>query len=97
MRGERIINGFMSLYICLGLLLRLDIEEEQYIGQISSEAGVRVTLHDQGTMAFPFEEGFSVSSGMSTSVGLQKVSDLKLKQEETFLTHVQRAYLAVHL
>ena len=35
---------------------------------------MRVVLHEQGVMRFPFEEGFSVAPGMATSVGLIKVS-----------------------
>ncbi|XP_028408120.1 amiloride-sensitive sodium channel subunit alpha-like [Dendronephthya gigantea] len=55
-----------------GLVLELDIEENEYIGELSHEAGVRVALHEQGVMHFPFEEGFSVAPGMVTSVGLSR-------------------------
>ena len=58
----------------LGLLLEINVEQQQYIGPLTVEAGVRVLLHGQGHMIFPFEEGFSVSPGMSTSVGIKKVS-----------------------
>ena len=40
------------------------------------EAGVRVLLHDQGVMPFPYEKGFSVTPGMATSIGFKKVSEL---------------------
>ncbi|XP_028408123.1 degenerin deg-1-like [Dendronephthya gigantea] len=53
-----------------GLVLKLDIEENEYIGELTEEAGVRVVLHEPGVMRFPFEEGFSVAPGMATSVGL---------------------------
>ncbi len=56
-----------------GLVLKLDIEQPLYIGSLSQGAGVRVTLHEQGTMPFPYEEGFNVNPGMSTYVGLRKV------------------------
>ena len=49
------------------------MEQEQYLGPLTVEAGIRVLLHGQGEMVFPFEEGFSVSPGMSTSVGIKKV------------------------
>ncbi|XP_028418268.1 amiloride-sensitive sodium channel subunit alpha-like [Dendronephthya gigantea] len=55
-----------------GLVLQLDIEENEYIGELSNEAGVRVVLHEQGVMHFPYEEGFSVAPGMATSVGITK-------------------------
>lgn len=44
--------------------------------RVSDEAGVRVTLHNQGMMPFPYLEGFSVSPGTATSVGLKKVSSV---------------------
>lgn len=51
----------------------MNVEQEQYIGPFSVEAGVRVSLHGQGLMNFPHAEGFSASPGMSTSVGIKKV------------------------
>ncbi|CAB4038108.1 amiloride-sensitive sodium channel subunit alpha-like [Paramuricea clavata] len=55
-----------------GLTLQLDIEQSLYIGALTQGAGVRVTLHEQGVMPFPYEDGFSVAPGMATSVGLRK-------------------------
>ena len=49
------------------------MQQEQYIGALTVEAGIRVLLHDHGHMTFPYEEGFSVSPGMATSVGIKKV------------------------
>ncbi|XP_028408122.1 amiloride-sensitive sodium channel subunit gamma-like [Dendronephthya gigantea] len=61
-----------------GLVLKLDIEENEYVGELTEEAGVRVVLHEQGVMRFPFEEGFSVAPGMATSVGLTRTMMKKL-------------------
>ncbi|XP_028411245.1 degenerin deg-1-like isoform X2 [Dendronephthya gigantea] len=61
-----------------GLQLEIDVQQDQYIGPLSAEAGVRVLLHDQGAMPFPFEEGFSVSTGMATSVGISKTKIARL-------------------
>ncbi|XP_028411227.1 acid-sensing ion channel 4-A-like isoform X2 [Dendronephthya gigantea] len=55
-----------------GLSLRLNIQQEEYLKYVSDEAGVRVILHDQGMMPFPYLEGFSVGPGTATSVGIQK-------------------------
>ncbi|XP_028411225.1 degenerin deg-1-like isoform X2 [Dendronephthya gigantea] len=55
-----------------GLSLRLNIQQEEYLRYVSDEAGVRVILHDQGMMPFPYLEGFSVGPGTATSVGIQK-------------------------
>lgn len=65
-----------------GLILHLNIEQDQYIGAISLEAGVRVVLHPQGNVPFPLEEGFSVSPGRATSVGLKKTKIIRLDRFE---------------
>ena len=51
------------------------MEQDQYVGPLTEQAGIRVLLHEQGSMIFPFEEGFSVSPGISTSVGIKKVRE----------------------
>jgi len=67
-------QGRILRSVCFkGLLLEINVEQEQYLGPLTVEAGIRVLLHGQGEMVFPFEEGFSVSPGMSTSVWIKKV------------------------
>ncbi|XP_013411978.1 acid-sensing ion channel 1A [Lingula anatina] len=61
-----------------GLSLQLDVEQEQYLGGLSKEAGMRVLVHSQGNIAFPEDEGFTVSPGFATSVGLKLVSTSRL-------------------
>ena len=51
------------------------INQKEY-SRLTDEAGVRVVLTDQARMPFPFEEGFSVPTGFSTSVGIRKVIEL---------------------
>lgn len=48
------------------------IDQKEYTS-LTDEAGVRVVLTDQARMPFPFDEGFSVPTGFSTSVGIKKV------------------------
>ena len=50
------------------------INQKEY-SRLTDEAGVRVVLTDQARMPFPFDEGFSVPTGFSTSVGIRKVTD----------------------
>ena len=57
-----------------GLVLQLYVEEDEYIGALSHTEGVRVVVHEQGTMPFPDEDGFNVAPGTATSVSLTKVS-----------------------
>ena len=45
----------------------------EYIPSLTQEAGVRVLLTPQRVIPFPVDEGFTVSPGFSTSVGLRQV------------------------
>ncbi|KAJ7385276.1 hypothetical protein OS493_016347 [Desmophyllum pertusum] len=54
-----------------GLEMDIFIDQGQYTS-LTDEAGVRVVLTDQTRMPFPFDEGFSVPTGFSTSVGVRK-------------------------
>ncbi|CAB3999173.1 amiloride-sensitive sodium channel subunit alpha-like, partial [Paramuricea clavata] len=65
-----------------GLVLQLAIEEDEYLGELTEEAGVRVLLHEPGAMPFPFEEGFSIAPGMATSIGLTKTLIKRLDRFE---------------
>ena len=56
-------------------MLHINVEQDQYVGPLTRQAGIRVLLHEQGSMIFPVEEGFSVSPGISTSVGIKKVRE----------------------
>ena len=84
-----------------GLLLEINVEQEQYVGPLTVEAGIRVLLHGQGEMVFPFEEGFSVSPGLSTSVGIKKTQIIRLDrfknksclpEDELPVTNIYRRY-----
>ncbi|XP_022808877.1 acid-sensing ion channel 1C-like [Stylophora pistillata] len=57
----------------LGLTLEINIEQDEYISQLSQEAGVRVFLGGQEEMPFPREQGISVAPGYSTAIQLRKV------------------------
>ena len=56
-----------------GLKLELYVEQDEYIESLSDAAGMRILVHNQTEMPFPEDEGFSVSPGSKTSVGLGKV------------------------
>ena len=49
------------------------MNQNEYIPSISQEAGVRVLLTPQRNIPFPVDEGFTVSPGFSTSIGLRQV------------------------
>ena len=51
------------------------VNQNEYTGS-TEEAGIRVAINDQGIMPFPDEQGFSVPTGFSTTVGIRRVSKL---------------------
>lgn len=57
----------------LGLLLEINVEQNEYDGALTRDAGIRVHIGKPGKVPFPYEKGFSVGPGTSTSVGMRKV------------------------
>ena len=57
----------------LGMQLDLFVDQNEYTSN-TEEAGIRVVISDQGIMPFPDEQGFSVPTGFSTTVGIRRVS-----------------------
>lgn len=64
----------MFFFFLLGLNLELNIEQNEYIGAFTEEAGVRIDISNQGEMPFPREKGLSAAPGFATSVGMRKAS-----------------------
>ncbi|KAL9986121.1 hypothetical protein ACROYT_G000204 [Oculina patagonica] len=61
-----------------GLNLELNIEQQEYIGAFTEEAGVRIDISNQGEMPFPREKGLSAAPGFATSVGMRKASIINI-------------------
>lgn len=57
----------------LGLVLEMNVEQNEYLGDLTQDAGIRVQIEDKGKVPFPYEKGFSVGPGSATSVGIRKV------------------------
>ena len=70
--------AFFIFTFVIGLNLELNIEQDEYIGAFTEEAGVRIDISNQGEMAFPREKGLSAAPGFSTSIGMRKVSVIKI-------------------
>ena len=62
-RGDQIryTSRFGSQY---GLKLTLFIEQDEYIGLFSQEAGVRIAIHKPYAVPFPEDHGFDAQPGM---------------------------------
>ena len=63
----------MSRFIT-GLQMIVNINQSNYVSQIGDIAGLRVIVLSQHQIAFPEDEGITVSPGYFTSIGLQKVN-----------------------
>ena len=62
----------------------MNVEQNDYLGDLTQDAGIRVQIEDKGKVPFPYEKGFSVGPGSATSVGIRKVSHDK---ETTLLVY----------
>ena len=65
----------------------MNVEQNEYLPNITAKAGVRVVIHPQTQFPFPEDVGVDVSVGMSTSIGLKKVY---LKLTQTMCVHYHR-------
>ena len=64
----------MSFHVIhTGLALELNVEQDEYIGLLTPEAGIRMDISPQGEMPFPMERGVSLAPGYATMIGLRKV------------------------
>ncbi|PFX34951.1 Amiloride-sensitive sodium channel subunit beta [Stylophora pistillata] len=55
-----------------GLILELNVEQEEYVGQMSPEAGIKLDISPHGEMPFPLERGLSLAPGYATMIGMRK-------------------------
>ncbi|KAL9986112.1 hypothetical protein ACROYT_G000192 [Oculina patagonica] len=56
-----------------GLAIELNIEQDEYFGELTEEAGIRIDISDQGEMPFPLEKGMSLAPGYATMIGLKRI------------------------
>ena len=65
-----------------GLNLEINIEQDDYLGHFTPEAGIKLDISNQGYMPFPLEKGLSLPVGFASTIGLRKVNKiLPVKQE----------------
>lgn len=57
----------------------MQLEKFEQVGDFLEGSGVRLVIHPPGTLPFPAEEGFTLSSGYETSIGMKMVSIQVLK------------------
>lgn len=56
-----------------GLTIDINIEQSQYVPELSDEAGANIIIHNANQMPFPHDEGITVPPGFSTSIAIRKV------------------------
>ncbi|KXJ19628.1 Amiloride-sensitive sodium channel subunit beta [Exaiptasia diaphana] len=61
-----------------GLVLEIDVEQYEYIDQLTQDAGAIIHISPRGNMPFPFEEGIHLSPGFSTYLGMRLVQIKKV-------------------
>ena len=64
---------FSTYILSSGLSLIVNIDQDEYVGDLGDAAGIRVVTHPQRTIPFPEEEGISVGPGLLTNVGIRMV------------------------
>ena len=53
--------------------MELYIEQDQYIADVETGAGVRFMVHNQTDMPFPEDKGSNVTPGTETFIGMRRV------------------------
>ncbi|KAJ8304243.1 hypothetical protein KUTeg_017826 [Tegillarca granosa] len=62
----------------LGLVLEFNIEQKEYIPVLAPDSGLRVMIHERGSYPFLEDDGFLISPGFLTSVGISKTKISRL-------------------
>ena len=73
------------------------MNQDEYIPSLSQEAGVRVLLTSERSIPFPFDEGFTVSPGFATSIGLRKVCLIKNILVTGFSNNIKKSKARNHV
>ncbi|OWF52765.1 Degenerin-like protein asic-2 [Mizuhopecten yessoensis] len=62
-----------------GLALELYLEQDEYIGSLSPDAGIKLTIHNQTSMPFPEENGINLAPGFKTGISLKLTEIIRAK------------------
>ena len=66
----------------------MDIQQNEYMGHLTPDAGAVIDITTGRQMPFPFEQGIKLAPGFSTSVGLRMVSNDDIKTSRNRLAIV---------
>ena len=62
--------------------MELFLNQDQYVANLATEAGIKVLIHQRGTMPFPEDQGITIMPGRSTSVGIKQVGKKKCQKKK---------------
>lgn len=70
-------NGMASLSTnyagpLMGLILELNIEQDEYVPALAPDAGVRIIVHKRGIYPIPEDKGINIPTGFKTSISMKK-------------------------
>ncbi|XP_028397240.1 acid-sensing ion channel 1C-like [Dendronephthya gigantea] len=61
-----------------GLILELNIEQQEYVDALTDEAGAIITIHNAKQLPFPYYEGITVPPGFSSSIAIRKETMIRV-------------------
>ncbi|XP_033757299.1 amiloride-sensitive sodium channel subunit gamma-like isoform X2 [Pecten maximus] len=62
-----------------GLTMELYLEQDEYVGSLAPDAGIRLTVHNQTSMPFPEENGINLAPGFKTGIALKLTEVIRAK------------------
>ncbi|XP_069139079.1 acid-sensing ion channel 1A-like [Argopecten irradians] len=62
-----------------GLTMELYLEQDEYVGSLAPDAGIRLTIHNQTAMPFPEENGINLAPGFKTGIALKLTEIIRSK------------------
>ncbi|KAK2152958.1 hypothetical protein LSH36_313g01036 [Paralvinella palmiformis] len=69
-----------------GLHVILNLNQNEYLPELGDTAGIRIVVHQKNRMAFPEDEGVTISPGHSTLIGLRKACKKTCYQKNVIKT-----------
>ncbi|XP_071965540.1 epithelial sodium channel subunit beta-like, partial [Antedon mediterranea] len=63
-----------------GLHLTLFLEQPEYVGILSPETGVRISIHPSDIKPFPEDDGITANPGTATSIGIRQTAISRLPE-----------------
>lgn len=59
---------------CVGLTIVANVQQNEYVAQVGDVAGIRVVVLPQNQVAYPEDDGITVSPGHFTYLAITQVS-----------------------